>query len=89
MKFDNASFTEEGFEKFKTFKKEKQIEVLAGMLNPKDKERAEQLLKRVPNGNISERNDSKASEDNGKRLAEPSSADGGGGQKQGTAKGKD
>lgn len=89
MKFDNASFTEEGFEVFKTFKKEKQIELLADMLNPKDKERAEQLLKRVPNGNISERNDIKASEDNSKGSSERSETDGGNRQKQGTAKSKD
>lgn len=89
MKFDKVSFTEEGFEKFKTLKKEKQIEALAEMLSPKDKERAEQLLKGVPNGNISERNDSKATEDNAKGLGESNPTDGGGRQKQGTAKSKD
>ena len=89
MKFDNVSFTEEGFEHFKTLKKEKQIEVLANLLNPKDNERAEQLLKKVANGNISERNDRTTSKDNPKGLAEGSPADGGSGQKRGTSKSKD
>ena len=72
MKFDNVSFSKEGFEKFKTLTKEKQIEKLANMLNPKDEERAKVLLKNVPYDSKSD--DRETSDDNasgvGKQYAD-------------------
>lgn len=69
MKFDNVSFSKEGYEKFKTLTKEKQIKSLAEMLNPKDEARAEVLLKNVPNGNIASGNEPKTDSDNASRTS--------------------
>lgn len=51
----NISFTEEGYEKFKTLPKEKQLEKVYNSLSPKDMDKAEKLLAHIPNGNISSR----------------------------------
>jgi len=70
MKFDNVSFSKEGFDKFKTLTKEKQIEKLANMLNPKEEERAKVLLKNTPNGgDIVQGNEPKTDSDNASGLA--------------------
>lgn len=48
------SFSEEGYEKFVTLPKSKQLEKVYNSLSPKDEEQAELALKGIPNGdNIS------------------------------------
>jgi len=89
MKFDNVSFSKEGFENFKTLTKEKQIEKLANLLNPKDEERAKVLLKNVPHGNISSGDDKEASDNNGIGTAEESKRPNRAGQRKEFKKSKD
>ena len=57
-----TSFTEEGYEKFVSLPKEKQIDKIYNGLSPKDRGRAEELLKSVPHGNINSGNDKKVGE---------------------------
>ena len=89
MKLDNVSFSKEGFEKFKTLNKEKQIEKLANLLNPKDEERAKVLLKNVPHGNIASGNEPKTDGDNTSGLGEGSKNPSGNRQGKGIKKSKD
>jgi len=70
MKFDNVSFSKEGYAKFTQLTKEKQIEKLSNLLNPKDEKRAEKLLTHIPNGDISAGNDNETSEDKGTGSSE-------------------
>jgi len=49
-KIGGISFSEEGYNKFVSLTKEKQLEKVYNSLNPKDMEQAELALKNVPNG---------------------------------------
>jgi len=89
MKFDTVSFTKEGYEKFTQLTKEKQIEKLSNLLNPKDDKRAEKLLKHIPNGDIIQGDGQETEQHNETGTAEGSSEFSGNGQKSRPKKSKD
>lgn len=71
------SFSEEGYEKFVTLPKSKQLEKVYNSLSPKDEEQAELALKGIPNGdNISKGSTKQIAASNVAAIAESSSASG-------------
>lgn len=71
LKIGPISFTEKGYEKFITLTKEEQIEKVYNSLSPKDRKRAEQLLKDIPHGTegINGGNEQEAQEDKREHAA--------------------
>lgn len=64
LKIGPISFTEKGYEKFTALTKDEQIEKVYNSLSPKDRKRAEQLLKDIPHGTgINGGNEQEAQED--------------------------
>jgi hypothetical protein len=63
-KFDNVSFSAEGYEKFVTLSKDEQVKKLGGLLSPKSEDRAKQLLTHIPYANNSNADAKKTASDN-------------------------
>lgn len=57
----SKTMSDEAYEEFTKLSKEKQVESLLKTMSPKNEELAKELLKDVPNGDISSRNDKKDS----------------------------
>lgn len=88
-KIGNISFTEEGYEEFKTLSKEEQVEKVYNSLNPKDYKRAEKLLAHIPNGNISSGVQQDATEDNKAASSAGNAKNSSKGRRAGTEKSED
>lgn len=83
------SFSEEGYEKFVSLTKDKQLEKVYNSLNPKDMEQAELALKNVPNGgNINKGSQKQDSINNTSNAGGGDEAVGSKGSKIDTGKGK-
>lgn len=72
----NKTMSDEAYEEFTKLTKAKQVEALLKTMSPKNEELANELLTRVPNGDIASRNDKKdpASKDADKTRGNTNSA---------------